>query len=291
MIPKYPVSSIKQAGMLSNLKRGAGYLKQYGTRLAKNPVKTLKQNLKSGGTRIDNEKRFDVLENALENVVRNRKKVEFSALGPKKTDGNILSRGVDRLRGSGILAAGRKTHGQVSKKTQQQLIKDMKAKNLLHKHKSGGYSVHRDANVDDLQSVYDSFMQNAKVKKNSVGIVDKIRGATNYVPVPGERGVFLAGAAAGMGGQLMNKETADGRKRGLGERLARAGTVGLAETVAAPLGVANRLYGGLGMAAEQGLVTGTEMLLNRNAAPPKPMAKRAAFVPNNPREILRRISK
>lgn len=245
------------------LKRTGGNLIDYGKQLVTNPVKTLKNNaLNAGATVRDKEKQFDILENALEGAVRKGHKVNFSVMNKADPNAGFFSRAVQKLRGEGIATAGRRNLGNISQEAQEKLIKEMDAKNLLHRSKDGTISIHRDANVDDLRAVYDN-LQNIDTVSGP-GVIGKIRNATNYVPLPGERGMLGLGIAGSAVPQLMNKETKDGRQRSLAERIGRAGVMTAAELAVAPIGVANRLYGGLGMGAEIGTTMGTELLLNRN---------------------------
>lgn len=287
------VNALNQSSFGRNIVRTGTNLANYGKELATKPIQTLGKNLKAGGAAIDPEKRWDLLENSLNAGLSSGKKVQFSALNQADPNRGMIGKGVDWLRGQGILAAGRSTTGTVNKAQQASLQRYMQNRGLLHKTKAGDFVVNRNANVQDLEAAYKRF-HGYKTTGNA-GIIDKARNLTNYVPLPGERGLFLGGAGMAMAGQLGNKETADGRQRGLAERVARAGTIGLAETIAAPIGVANRLYGGLGMVGEQALTMGTEHMLNRNNKDPNAqsantqisMPKTANFsVYHNPRARL-----
>lgn len=298
-----------------NLKRTGSNLIDYGTKFVKNPIKTLKHNaMNAGATVRDKEKQFDVIENSLENLVNKNKKVSFSALDDIDPNANIFRRGTQKLRQEGIATAGRRTQGTVSDEARDKIIEKMNQKGLLHKHKSGGYSVHRDADVDELRKIYDE-VQGLDVT-GKAGLIDRARNTLNYVPLPGERGMLGVGIAGSALPQLANKETKDGRQRGLAERVGRAGLMTAAELAVAPIGIANRLYGGLGMGAELAGTMGTEMLLNKNnkatatnalsnqrlgnaarQAPamnvpgaPGSMQKQAS-IPKNPRARLRRMMK
>ena len=245
------------------LKRTGGNLIDYGKKLVTNPIKTLKDNaLTAGATVRDKEKQFDILENSLENFINKGKKVHFKALDDVDPNANIFKRGVQKLRHEGIATAGRRTKGTVSDEAKDAIMKKMKDKGLLHEHKGGGFSIHRDADVDELRKIYDE-VQGLDVT-GKAGLFDRARNTLNYVPLPGERGMLGLGIAGSALPQLANKETKDGRQRGLAERIGRAGLMTAAELAVAPIGIANRLYGGLGTGVEIGGTLGTEMLLNKN---------------------------
>ena len=260
------VNALNQSSFGRNIVRTGTNLANYGKELATKPIQTLGKNLKAGGAAIDPEKRWDLLENSLNAGLSSGKKVQFSALNQADPNRGMIGKGVDWLRGQGILAAGRSTTGTVNKAQQASLQRYMQNRGLLHKTKAGDFVVNRNANVQDLEAAYKRF--HGYKTTGDAGIIDKARNLTNYIPLPGERGLFLGGAGMAMAGQLGNKETADGRQRGLAERVARAGTIGLAETIAAPIGVANRLYGGLGMVGEQALTMGAQHLLDKNNKDP-----------------------
>ena len=126
----------------------------------------------------------------------------------------------------------------------------MNKQGLLHKTKAGDYVVHRDADVGELRKAYDNLQKMKPVDQSTVSGFDKFRNKLNYVPLPGERGMLLGGMGLGVAGEVASKETAGGRKKSLAERLGRGAIQGTTEAVLAPLGVAQRLYGGLGMGAE-----------------------------------------
>ena len=249
---------------VKGMSRTGGNLLDYGTKLIKNPIKTLKHNAATAGATVrDKEKQFDVMENALENLLRKKKKVSFAALNEVDPSANIAKRGVQKLRQEGLATAGRRTQGTVSDASHAKIVKQMRKKGLLHESKGGVMSIHRDADVGELRKIYDK-VQGLDVS-GKANLLDRARNKLNYVPLPGERGVLGLGIASGVATQMADKETKTGRKRGLAERLGRAGVMTAAELAAAPIGIANRLYGGLGMGAEMGLTMGTEALLNKNS--------------------------
>ena len=289
-IPKYPVTTIKEANILArgaraaykgikglarnvgtsagvtgrNLKRQGGNLVDYGKKLVKNPIKTLKRNaMTAGATARDAEKQFDILENSLENAIRSGQKINFKVMDKADPNAGFIRRGIQKLRGEGIATAGRRNLGNISDEAREELIKKMDAKGLIHRSKDGKLlSIHRDADVGELRKIYEDLQGIDTVSGPGVGA--RIRNMTNYVPLPGERGMLGLGIAGSAIPQLANKETEDGRKRGLAERIGRAGVMTAAELAVAPIGIANRLYGGLGTGVEIGGTLGTEMLLNKN---------------------------
>lgn len=250
-IPKYPLSTIKKAGFTKNLIRHGKGMLQYGKQAIKNPGQAVKKGLQSGSTKLDQEKKFDVLDNVFRGALgKDRKVISMSALDGPKANAGMFGKATNYLRQQGIASVGRRTRGSMTRAQQANLIKQMKQKKLLHKTKGGEFVLHRNADVGELEKVYRQIQKMGPANKN-ISKFDRVRNAMNYAPVPGERGLILAGMAGGVAGQLGEKETAGGRKKSLAERVARAGTVGVGEAMLAPIGIANRLYGWAGMVAEQ----------------------------------------
>lgn len=312
--------STKTANRLMKFYKG---LKSQGREVAKyykdiaaNPTEGAKKLWRTGSSELDPSMRTEVLSDALDTMIAKgapgelANKVRYTGLD---NTGGITN----WLRRRGILAAGREATGTLSPQQQQQLVDQLKQRGLLFTKKDGTHVVHKDAykKVKELEEVY----RNAQNMKSVGGIStgSKLRNLSNYVPLPGERGLTMIPAGIGAGSELLSDTTEDGRKKSIGERIGRAGAVMGTDVALSPLGVAGRRFG---IAAPMAIGFGGSMAtqgalsaMDKKLAKPQPVGQpikpnttntgfpqpqftpppppKLASVPTNPRQILRGLVK
>ena len=159
---------------------------------------------------------------------------------------------IQSLRNRGWLSAGGKTTGNYSPEQITQIQEIMKRRGLVRDTSNSSFlgkmnsPVNEKAKIQDLQAA----LKEIQGIKPAQGATTMQRlGDKLYAIAPGEKSLLVGGAATSVGGELMSKETEQGRKKSLAERVGRGATIGVAETALAPLGLA-RKFGLAGMAAE-----------------------------------------
>lgn len=254
-VPKNPRYAIKQAGMLGTVGNQIKRVGQYGKDLVMpggkfNPIKGVAEQAKKGyrmtatATSPDKQKRLvsDTLENALGGKASN-----FATIQNPNKGGIIQS-----LRNRGWLSAGGKTTGNYSPEQIKKIKEIMKRRGLMRDTSKSSFlgklnsPVNEKAKLQDMQAALKEIqaIKPAKGATRMQRVGDKL-----YAIAPGEKTLLVGGAGLGVGGELASKETEQGRKKSLAERIGRGATVGVAEAALAPLGLA-RKFGLAGMAAE-----------------------------------------
>ena len=226
---------IKESGLMTHMgkqmKRTGKNIWGYGGKALRDPVGAFKQGLRSGSAKLDNEKRFDLMDNALDHALNKGNQIRFDAVHGAGDDAGMFRKGTNWLRQQGVASAGRTTTGKLSADHQQQIrdfatsLEQKGGGKLIHTRKDGSFALHRDAKMEDVDELY-KHIQGVTPTGDDIGKFNKFRNSLNYVPLPGERGLILGGAGITAGAELTSKETAQGRKKSLGERVARAGGLG-----------------------------------------------------------------
>jgi len=220
---------------------------QHFSELAQNPVSGMKKAWNAGGTQNDPIKRkkmlAELLDDGLDGDINKFKTMDKGGKGP-----------VNWLRQQGILSAGKSTKGRMSPEQKAEFVKKMRAKGLVYDNKGVGTSVisNQKKSLSELQAGVDEMYKIKAAQKG--GTFMQNAGSKALSVMPGERGMWMAPAAAGALNQGRQTHNKDGTKRSAGERIGRAAVFGAMSTAAAPLDISDK-FGLMGAAASN---VGTE---------------------------------
>lgn len=290
LVPKHPVSAVKEAAMLRTLgnqaKRVGDFTKNIFYDKGKfNPVvgipKAIKRGYESTAAATSPTKQKNMIADALENM-RSGKAVDDVVTNPNQSKGLIGA-----LRNRGFLSVGRKTTGRYTDAQTSQINEFLKQKGVLQANPKGGFRVNEKLSQQELQKALTEARSKFKADPNALTRMDKAKDFA-YNVLPGEKTLVVGGAGLGAAGEFSSKETAEGRKKSLAERLGRAGTIGAVETIAAPLGIARR-FGTLGVLGETGAAFAPTvgMSVADKAIGNPAMKKQAESIPSYPRLAIR----
>lgn len=292
-ISKRPRAAIKQASIVTTLANQARRVGQYGKNIFMhdgkfNPVqgipRALKRGYESTAAATSPTKKKNMIADALNNM-RSGVQVDDVATG-MRSGGGVRQ----YLRDKGWLSVGRKTSGRYTKAQQNQIEEFLKKKGVLQEYKPGQFRVNEKLDQRRLQEVLDQARGQFRADPSKITRTDKVKDFA-YNVLPGEKSLLVGFGGLGAGSELMSKETEQGRKKSLAERVGRAGVGAATETLAAPLGIARR-FGTLGALGEMGSTMAPYIAMNKaDQVIGNPAMKKQASIPTRPRAALRRALK
>lgn len=292
-ISKHPRAAIKQASWATTVANQARRVGQYGKDIFMhngqfNPVqgipRAIKRGYESTAVATSPTKQKNMIVDALNNM-RSGVQVDDVATG-MRSGGGIRQ----YLRDKGWLSVGRKTSGRYTKEQQEGIEALLKEQGVLQEYKPGQFRVNQKLNQTQLQDALTAARKQFKADPSQITRMDKVKDFA-YNALPGEKASLVGFGSLGAGSELMSKETEQGRKKSLAERVGRAGVGAATETLAAPLGIARR-FGTIGGLGEMAATTMPYIAMSKaDQVIGNPAMKKQASIPTRPRAALRRALK